>query len=213
MDITLEKIDIVRDRTGVSYRQAKEALDAAGGNVVDALISIEEEGNKEWSGSVSDWKDTVTETISVKGTEAVDKIKTLIQTGNVSRIRVKKDDYVIMDMPVTAGAISAVIMPQITAIGAVVALLTKCTIEVEKSNQEVINVTDAITNSADNITSKIKNVADNIKQAAGNFQRKGGNTSNTTNINDSREDMEDYNFKTGVDFDTTVDNDDNPYKK
>ena len=42
MEITLEKIELVKDRTGVSYKEATEALEAADGSVVDAIISIEE---------------------------------------------------------------------------------------------------------------------------------------------------------------------------
>ena len=42
MEITLEKIELVKDRTGVSYREAKEALEEANGSVVDAIINIEE---------------------------------------------------------------------------------------------------------------------------------------------------------------------------
>lgn len=207
MDISLEKIDIVRDRTGVTYKQAKEALEASDGNVIDALISIEEAGDKNWTESMSGWTDNITETISVKGTEAMDKIKSLVQTGNVSRIRVKKDNYVIMDMPVTAGAIGAVIMPQIAAIGSVVALLTKCTIEVERPNKEIINVSDSITSTADGIASKIKNVANDIMQAAGSINRK----SEDTNANRQAENVEDYTYKTTPHFDTTTDNNDNNY--
>lgn len=40
MEITLEKIELVKDRTGVTYKEAKEALEAADGNVVDAIIAI-----------------------------------------------------------------------------------------------------------------------------------------------------------------------------
>lgn len=40
-EITLEKVDLVKDRTGVSYTEAKEALEASEGNVVDALVFIE----------------------------------------------------------------------------------------------------------------------------------------------------------------------------
>lgn len=43
MEITLEKIELVKDRTGVSYAEAKAALEKAGGSVVDAIIMIEEE--------------------------------------------------------------------------------------------------------------------------------------------------------------------------
>ena len=42
MEITLEKIELVKDRTGVSYREAKSALEEANGSVVDAIILIEE---------------------------------------------------------------------------------------------------------------------------------------------------------------------------
>ncbi|OGO77237.1 MAG: hypothetical protein A2Y23_04535 [Clostridiales bacterium GWB2_37_7] len=190
MDISLEKIDIIRDRTGVSYKEAKEALEAASGNVVDALINIEDEGSKKW-------RETVTESISVKGTEAMDKLKGILNTGNVSRIRVKKDEYIILDIPVTAGAIGAIAIPQFTAIGAAVALLTKCTIEVERPNKEVITVNDVITNAADDFSSKIKNVAGDIKKAASNLRKED-------------EDVEKFTYQTSVEFDTTTDNEDNP---
>ena len=115
MDISLEKVDIIRDRTGVTYKEAKDALEAANGNVVDALINIEEAGDKGGR-----------RLFLSKGNEVVEKLKGIVRSGNVNRIRVKKDDCVILDIPVTAGAISAVVIPQLTAIGTAVALLSKC---------------------------------------------------------------------------------------
>jgi hypothetical protein len=201
MDISLEKVDIIRDRTGVSYKEAKEALEAAGGNVVDALINIEEAGDKRW-----------TETISVKGSEAVDKLKGIVKSGNVNRIRVKKDEYVILDIPVTAGAISAVMVPQLTAIGTAVALLSKCTIEVERPNKQTINVTEAITNTADDIANKIKNVTEDFKNM------KSGVTGQNTTLSDAvdtfgQENMDEYTFKTNDYTDATKVNVDDAYKQ
>lgn len=198
MDITLEKIDIVRDRTGVSYKEAKDALEAAGGNVVDALIQIEEAGNKKWNGAA------FTESISVKGNEVVDKLKAILNSGNVSRVRVKKDEYVIMDIPVTAGAIGAVIIPQLTAIGAAVALLTKCTIEVERPNKEILNVNEVINSTAGDITSKIKNMANDLKKATSHSEETPQN---------NEENLENQTYQTTVEFDTTIDNNDNDYKQ
>ena len=40
MEITLEAVDQIRDRTGVSYAEAKEALINSGGDVVDAIIAL-----------------------------------------------------------------------------------------------------------------------------------------------------------------------------
>ena len=48
MDITLEKIELVKDRTGATYSEAKEALESANGSVVDAVIAIEESINEEF---------------------------------------------------------------------------------------------------------------------------------------------------------------------
>ena len=47
MEITLEKIELVKDRTGSTYAEAKAALEAADGSVVDAIIALEETMNKE----------------------------------------------------------------------------------------------------------------------------------------------------------------------
>ena len=41
MEITLEKVDQVRERTGVSYAKAKEALEHTNGSVLDAIILLE----------------------------------------------------------------------------------------------------------------------------------------------------------------------------
>ena len=155
VDITLDKIDIIRDRTGVSYKEARDALMLANGNVVDALINIEESNNKNW-----------TESISVKGSELVDKLKSIVNTGNINRIRIKKDDVVILDIPVTAGAISAVLMPKIAALGTAAALLTKCTIEVERKNNGKINVNDKISTVVSNVADKVKDFADDMKSVS-----------------------------------------------
>lgn len=158
MDITLDKIDIIRDRTGVSYKEAREALTLANGNVVDALINIEESDGRKW-----------TESVSVKGSEVIDRLKTVVKSGNVNRIRVKKDDSVILDIPVTAGAISAVVMPQITAIGTAAALLTKCTIEVERQNKGTVNVNSVINDAIVNAADKVKDFAEDVKNTTQNM--------------------------------------------
>ncbi len=53
MEITLEKIELVKDRTGVSYKEAKEALEKSEGSVVDAIIAIEESIDEKTSKSFS----------------------------------------------------------------------------------------------------------------------------------------------------------------
>ena len=152
MEISLEKIDIIKERTGVSYKEAKDALTEANGDLVEALIKLEATKDS------SKWKDTV----SNKSNEVMDKLKSIINSGNISRIIVKKDDYVVLDMPVTAGAIGALIIPQITAVAAAIALMSKCTIEVERPNKELVIINDLLSNTADEIVEKLKKTKDDF---------------------------------------------------
>ncbi|HEY8462543.1 MAG TPA: DUF4342 domain-containing protein [Bacillota bacterium] len=118
----LEKIDILRARMNVNYEVAKHALESRNWDVVDALVFLEqEERNRK-------------EEILVRGNELVDKIKEVVRKGNVTRIRVKQDDKVLIEIPVTAGVVGALLAPQLAIIGAVAALISRCTVEVERSN-------------------------------------------------------------------------------
>ena len=74
-----------------------------------------------------------TEEFSVNADQVVEKVKELINEGNVRRVIIKneKGDSII-EFPVTVGVVGAVLLPVIAALGAAVALLTKCTIVVER---------------------------------------------------------------------------------
>ena len=73
------------------------------------------------------------EEFKVSGEEVVQKVKDLIHEGNARRIIIKNSEgKTIFEIPLTFGAIGAVLAPALAAVGAVAALLTKCTIIVEK---------------------------------------------------------------------------------
>ncbi|WP_026485614.1 DUF4342 domain-containing protein [Caldanaerobius polysaccharolyticus] len=129
MDVRLEDIDIIRERTGVSYSKAKEALEKTGGNVVDAIIYLENEGKSTWS-----------ENISVKGSELLKKLEDIIKKGNVTKIRVKKGDKVIVDIPVTVGVITTVFFPYLALLGSVIALAAEYTLQIERPSGEITSI-------------------------------------------------------------------------
>lgn len=72
------------------------------------------------------------ETIKVQSGQIVDKVKELIEEGNVRRVVVKQQDRVVAEFPLTVGVVGAVIAPVLAAVGALAALLTDCSIEVER---------------------------------------------------------------------------------
>ena len=77
-----------------------------------------------------------TEQFTVAGGQVVEKVKGLIREGNIRRVRLIHDDRTILEIPLTLGApaaaITIMVAPLLAAIGAFAALVTECTIEVEK---------------------------------------------------------------------------------
>lgn len=74
-----------------------------------------------------------TETLEVKGDDLLAKIKEIIHEGNVRRITITSEEgNRLMEFPLTLGVVGAVLMPVFTAVGAMAALVSKCTIEIER---------------------------------------------------------------------------------
>ena len=72
------------------------------------------------------------EAVRLRGQAFVDKVKELIHEGNVRRIVIKNDaGHTVMEIPVTAGVVAAVVAPVLAAIGAIAALANEWSIEVE----------------------------------------------------------------------------------
>lgn len=73
------------------------------------------------------------EEIKVEGKNVVKKLKSLIKEGNVRRLTVKDNKgKIILSLPVTASVIGALIVPPLIVVGAIAALITECTITVER---------------------------------------------------------------------------------
>lgn len=61
------------------------------------------------------------------------QIARLIDEGNIRRVVVKQRGKTVAEFPVTVGVIGAVLAPLAAAIGAVAAVMTECSIEVERT--------------------------------------------------------------------------------
>ena len=146
MDINLEKIELVKDRTGATYAEAKEALERADGSVVDAIIDLEEKMNKE--------HDAV-DGGSLKDSPIFAKMKEIVDKGNVTKIIIRKGDRTIVNFPLTAGVIGAALVPWGAILGIAAAVGTQCDIEFVDDKGEVID-----------INGKVIGVYDKAKDAA-----------------------------------------------
>jgi len=73
-----------------------------------------------------------TEEFKVSGEKLLERVKDLVHQGNVRRITIKdKDGVTLLEIPLTAGVVGAVLLPIWVAIGAIAALAASYTITVE----------------------------------------------------------------------------------
>ena len=172
-DITLEKIDTLIERTGISYGKAKEILEICDGNIVDALVYAEK------------MKENEPESVLKTTTDGVIKyLEELIKKGNVSRIRIKKENKILVDIPVNGGiavgllgiAISPILIP-LTVIGGVI---SNVIIEITDDEGNIQEVNTMIENSAKDIKSKVSNLALNFREKINNSKEDKGSTYNDT---------------------------------
>lgn len=134
MEITLEKIELVKDRTGVTYAEAKKALEEADGSVVDAIIAIEETINAGNKGRA----------FGEKGEALFASLKNLVKKGNVAKIQVKREGDTVLNIPVNVGIVGVCIAPLASVVAMVAAFGFKCVIEVVKTDGTIIDVSDAV---------------------------------------------------------------------
>jgi len=79
---------------------------------------------------------STTEKFTISGSQLVDKVKQLIHEGNIRRVRVLHEGRTVLEIPLSIGApvaaLGIMMAPVLAALGAFAALVTECTIEVEK---------------------------------------------------------------------------------
>jgi hypothetical protein len=79
---------------------------------------------------------TLRETIAVDGSDLLEQVKRLIHEGNVRRIAILHDGHTVLELPVTVGVVGVLAAPWLAAVGAAAAVLTDCTLEVERDVPE-----------------------------------------------------------------------------
>ena len=82
---------------------------------------------------------TVKEGFTVTGSELVDRVKQIVHDGNVRRVRLLHKQKTLLDIPLSVGApvaaVGIIAAPVLAAIGADAAMVTECTIEVEREEE------------------------------------------------------------------------------
>ncbi len=77
-----------------------------------------------------------TEEVHVSGEELISKIKELVHEGNIRRVIIQNEKgRTLIDIPLSLGVVSVLLAPQLAAVGAIAALMTKGSIIVERVDE------------------------------------------------------------------------------
>ncbi|MCL6447274.1 MAG: DUF4342 domain-containing protein [Armatimonadetes bacterium] len=126
----LEKIDLLRARMGISYKEAKEALEEAGSDVVQALINLEEK-SKKLGEKIQDYR-----------SELGDQLRAWWAKGREVRLLLKKEGRTVLQIPAVVGALGiagAMLRSELAllaTLGAVTAMARHYSLEVAWPDQE-----------------------------------------------------------------------------
>lgn len=159
MDILLEQVDKVIERTGVTYKEAKEALELSEGDALEAIIYLEENSKVEYFEEQECCANQSIQELKIW-------LKEIINKGNVTRIKIKKDDKILLDAPVNAGVaaiIMASLVPSLFAIGIIATITTELTIEINYKDGSVTVVNKYISEKVNHIRKKATSIGEEIK--------------------------------------------------
>ena len=121
----LAKIDQIRHRLGVSYREAREALEATGWDVVEALVYLEEKEHS-WQGRLEE-----------RGEKVWAGMREALEKGARSRVKVVKGADTVLNLPLGLGAIglagvlTSAPLALLAGVGAVAALMNNYRVELD----------------------------------------------------------------------------------
>lgn len=149
MSVTLENIEKIIDRTKVSYKEAKDMLEACDGDVVEAIVRIEqnmsksaEDAQKEKQASFDAKKNDFEAQLKFWGNQAVKVLKKMMHI----KVIWKKEDRALLELPLLIVAIVALWTMPISLIALVVPFFFGIKLQIHRENGKVTDIDEWIKN-------------------------------------------------------------------
>jgi hypothetical protein len=152
MNYNLEQIEMLRERTNITYEEARQALELCNGDMVEALIYLERQNkvkeNKTNSNEIGFFA----------------SVKQLIKKCHQIKFLIKKNDSVVLNLPLTIVIVVSIIMTPLVVIGLLAALVTNHKIRFEKPdggdmeiNKTMDRMSTAVTTATTQIVQSVNN--------------------------------------------------------
>ena len=188
---TIEDIELLRKKSGISYQEAVALLDYHNGSVARALIDLEKhgrlknedhtqkEGTKEMNGN------------SKKG-ETKEKALNFLQKLYRCRVKIRKGDTNIFNVSVLFGGLCLLLAPHMTIAGIIVSMILGYQFSFTKMDPEfeTENLEKMVRNAAQNAKSSVSSVVQTITNETKDL-KKNGSVKFDLNINTDKNEKSD----------------------
>ncbi len=154
---TLKKINILKERANLSTEEAEELLEKFQGDLIEALIYCEREKQK----SNKNFNEKISQS------EFVRYIKDLVKAGNISRIIIRKDESVLVNIPVNAGIVvglALLLQPVLIVLGAATAVFIDLEIDIIKEDGTVEVVNKIVKSTMETTAKKATEITHELKE-------------------------------------------------
>lgn len=148
MSISLEKIDLLKERANVSYTEAKEALERTNGDLVEALILLEKESKIKKS------KKNFSEHLDEKGNNLSEEIKKFFRTMKTYSFKVTKSGKTYLDVPLILAIILGIVCMPTSMVIAFILFVTGFRFMMVKNDGTEKDVQEAIKEAVDKFEEK-----------------------------------------------------------
>lgn len=180
---TIEDIELIRRKSGISYQEAVALLDYHNGNVARALVDLERNGRIKEGGDAPKKKNTASSHADVQINKS--SVMNFIHKCFRARIKIRREDTPILNVSVLFAALSVLISPHLVIIGAIVALVLGYKFSFDKHDHAF---------DGENLERTVRHAAENVKTSVNDFTRsfQGNSTEKAEPSEDSATDERSY---------------------
>jgi len=141
MAVSIDKIDILMERAQIGYKEARDVLEKFDGNVVEALIYLE---NEDKTTTYKSEKQSHHHQKSTNRHSFFDKVKSFIAKVHKTKFQILKKDRTIIDLPMTLAIILILIGMPFTLFLLALGILTGHRLAILKPNGKNIRASEAL---------------------------------------------------------------------
>ncbi len=159
---TIEDIELIRKKSGITYQEAVALLDYHNGNVARALVDLERNGRiREDAGKTEAPRTKAHVTVNGQPVKKSD-VMNLIHKCFRARVKIRREDTPILNISAIFAVLAVLISPHLVIIGAIVALVLGYKFSFDKHDHAF---------DGENLEKTVRSAAENVKTSVGDFTR------------------------------------------